>query len=337
MSNPTPAQEEFAAFLDKNTRSELDHIHPEDRDEVAREAEEQSEDEEDRYRASKIEAAMRMPTMDAHTEVRLPPPSFDMGRSTGVKGVIADARSFEAARRTKWKNRVRAARRSVFGVESAKQERSSGPDSDGSGAEDSDEEAFLQQWRESRRRELEEESRKPVRNRRTSPSVRLFGRFDHVDALGYLDAIEKVGRDTVVVVFVYDHEVGGPIRGNPPLRFSPLARSLRADQVQTVRSLGRDRVCHDPAGPRVPGGPLRQGALRGHRVRQRRRAGHPRIPEPGRPLRQPDRRAGDDTGRRGFRHGLAQETLHGTGHPVKGACAELSPSANCWFTLPLSG
>jgi hypothetical protein len=28
-----------------------------------------------------------------------------------------------------------------------------------------------------------------------------------VDALGYLDAIEKVGRETTVVVFVYDHEV----------------------------------------------------------------------------------------------------------------------------------
>jgi len=37
--------------------------------------------------------------------------------------------------------------------------------------------------------------------------VRLFGRLDTVDAMGYLDAIEKVGRETVVVVFVYDHEV----------------------------------------------------------------------------------------------------------------------------------
>ena len=35
----------------------------------------------------------------------------------------------------------------------------------------------------------------------------MFGRLDTVDALGYLDAIEKVGRETVVVVFVYDHEV----------------------------------------------------------------------------------------------------------------------------------
>ncbi|KAG7290761.1 hypothetical protein NEMBOFW57_000764 [Staphylotrichum longicolle] len=206
MSNPTPAQEEFTAFLDNNNKSDLDGIHPEDRDAAARELDERSEDEEDRYRASQIDAAMRMPTMDGHAEIRLPPAEFDRGRSTGVKGVIADARSYETARRTKWKDRVRAARRSVFGLDSGRQDRGSSSESDCSGPEDPDEEAFLQQWRESRRRELEEESRNPVRNRRTSPSARLYGRFDHVDALGYLDAIEKVGRETVVVVFVYDHE-----------------------------------------------------------------------------------------------------------------------------------
>ncbi|KAK4154198.1 thioredoxin-like protein [Chaetomidium leptoderma] len=207
MSNPTPAQEEFASFLDKNSRSDLNGIHPEDRDIAARDIDDrQSEDEEDRYRTSQIDAAMRMPTLDAHAEIRLPPAEFDRGRSTGVKGVIADARSYETARRSKWKERVRAARRSVFGLDSGRRDRSSEPDSDGSGAEDPDEEAFLNQWRESRKRELEEESKNPIRNRRTSPSARLYGRFDHVDALGYLDAIEKVGRETVVVVFVYDHE-----------------------------------------------------------------------------------------------------------------------------------
>ncbi|KAL2164286.1 hypothetical protein VTH06DRAFT_3502 [Thermothelomyces fergusii] len=209
MSDPTPAQEEFAAFLDKNSRSELDGVHPEDREAVAKELEdgERSEDEEERYRASLIDAAMRMPTMDARTEIRLPPADFDRGRSTGVKGVIADARSYEAARQSKWKERARAARRGVFDTgSSGRPNQSSGTDSDGSGAEDPDEIAFLEQWRENRRRELEEESKRPVRNRRTSPSIRLYGRFDQVDALGYLDAIEKVGRDTVVVVFVHDPE-----------------------------------------------------------------------------------------------------------------------------------
>jgi len=207
MSNPTPAQEEFAAFLAKNSDRD-DGVHPEDRDYEAREAADQSEDEEERYRAEQIEAAMRMPTLDNRTEIRLPPASFDNGRSTGVKGVIADARSYETARRSKWKDRAHRVRNSVFGLDGFKNDRSSGPDSDGSGTEDPDEAAFLEQWRESRKRELEEEARNGgLRSRRTSPSVRMYGRFDTVDALGYLDAIEKVTGETTVVVFVYDHEV----------------------------------------------------------------------------------------------------------------------------------
>jgi hypothetical protein len=72
----------------------------------------------------------------------------------------------------------------------------------------SDDGEFLEQWREARRKEIMREG-SDIRNRRTSPSMRRFGRFDEVDALGYLDAIERVGRETVVVVFVYDVEVRG--------------------------------------------------------------------------------------------------------------------------------
>lgn len=206
--NPTPAQEEFAALFAKSNLNGSSS-HPEDRSYL--DSDRSSGDEEDHYRASQIDAAMRMPTFDraagAGVDIKLPPASFDAGRTTGVKGVIADARAYENARRSKWKDRVRAARQSVFGVNSA--QRSSDIDSEGSAEEqDPDEEAFLQQWRESRRRELEAETAKgQIRNRRTSPSVRIYGRLDEVDALGYLDAIEKVGRETVVVVFVYDHEV----------------------------------------------------------------------------------------------------------------------------------
>lgn len=78
--------------------------------------------------------------------------------------------------------------------------------SSGSDAGLSDDEEFLERWRAQRRVEMQSEG-KDIRNRRTSPSVRRYGRFDEVDALGYLDAIEKVGRETVVVVFVYDSEV----------------------------------------------------------------------------------------------------------------------------------
>ncbi|KAI0002736.1 thioredoxin-like protein [Xylariaceae sp. FL0662B] len=208
-TDPTPAQEEFQNFLDRNTDNGL-RIHPEDRDEIQKEGannsdqdEDEDEDEEDRYRNAQIDAAMRAPS--ARPEVNLPPASFDSGRSTGVKGVIADARSYEQARQSKWRNRVRAARKSVFSfgdLSTPAATKSAHSDED----TDRDEDAFLQQWRESRKQELEAIAKNNIRNRRTSPSLRMFGRLDTVDALGYLDAIERVGRDTVVVVFVYDSE-----------------------------------------------------------------------------------------------------------------------------------
>lgn len=213
-SNPTPAQEEFQNFLDKNTDNGP-RVHPDDREHARQEAEnsdqDEGEDEEDRYRNSQIDAAMRAPTLTG--DVKLPPATFDSGRSTGVKGVIADARSYELARQNKWRTRVRAARKSVFGkndVMKTPRSHNSGSDEDG----DEDEDAFLQQWRESRRQELEKEAKTGFHNRRTSPSLRMFGHFDTVDALGYLDAIEKVGRESIVVVFVYDPEVGWVPRTN---------------------------------------------------------------------------------------------------------------------------
>lgn len=200
--NLTPAQEEFQDLIDKNTDNGP-HVHPEDLDDARREANDSDEDEEDHYRQSKIDAAMRVPTTGG--DVKLPPAAFDSGRSTGVKGVIADARAYEEARQGKWRNRVRAARKSVFGLSDAAKR--SGSNSESEEDPDQDEESFLQQWREARRQQLEQEINNGVRHRRTSPSMRLWGRFDSVDALGYLDAIEKVGRETTVAVFVYDHQV----------------------------------------------------------------------------------------------------------------------------------
>ncbi|KAL3955989.1 hypothetical protein ACCO45_008835 [Purpureocillium lilacinum] len=195
------AQEEFDDLVAKNTARET--LHPEDRDDRDRDYDD--EDEETAYRNSKIDAAMR--------------------------GVIADARSFQTARRSKWVDRAKSARSSIFGlagVTSSNNNVGSGgssrseseTDEDARSADNSDEETFLQEWRETRRRELESESGREVRNRRTSPSVRLYGRLDEVDALGYLDAIEKVRRETKVVVFVYDNEVlrriGHHRVGHPP-------------------------------------------------------------------------------------------------------------------------
>ncbi|KAF7546593.1 hypothetical protein G7046_g9255 [Stylonectria norvegica] len=208
----TPAQDEFNDLIAKNTHRET--IHPEDRDDDQHKSY-LDLSEEDSFRNTQIDSAMRMPTVDRLTgagasEIKLPPASFDNGAATGVKGVIADARNYELARKNKWRNRVRTARRSIFGLESvaqAPQKSDSESDEDAHSTGNSDDDAFLQEWRESRRRELESENSRNVKNnRRTSPSVRIYGRFDEVDAMGYLDAIEKVGRETTVVVFVYDHE-----------------------------------------------------------------------------------------------------------------------------------
>ncbi len=201
--DPTPAQEEFRDFIDKNTDTGP-RVHPEDLDDARRDSSNSDEDEEDRYRQSKIDEAMRVST-DTR-DVQLPPAAFDSGRSTGVKGVIADARAYEEARQGKWRTRVRAARRSVFGVgDTPKHSSSHSGESDDDF--DREEESFLQQWREARRQQLEAEIRNGIRTRKTSPSLRTWGQFDPVDALGYLDAIERVGRDTTVVVFVYDDQV----------------------------------------------------------------------------------------------------------------------------------
>ncbi|KAL2888450.1 Phosducin-like protein [Ceratocystis lukuohia] len=226
MSDPTPAQEEFNRLV-SNSSKNLDHRHPEDRSASPSHSNDLSEEE--AFRASQVEDNMRY-THHASAStgaMRLPPASFDANAATGVKGVIADARAYQAAKQSKFKTAMRSARHSIFGGDatlgttstctsghvrsssrsaSNKGSRSSSRSSaaaDLSGSEWADEDAFLAQWRESRRRELEADG-KAVRTRRTSPSVRVYGRFDEVDALGYLDAIEKVARDTTVVVFVYD-------------------------------------------------------------------------------------------------------------------------------------
>lgn len=214
---PTAAQEEFDRLVANNASSSSNsNLHPEDRKSALSSRRHSNDDlsEEESFRQAQIDAAMRMPT--GASELKLPPASFDSGRTTGVKGVIADARSYESARKMTFMDRARNARNSIFGLAGAatgnaranniSNKSESETDDDGK-SDGPDEESFLQQWRESRRRELESEANRAVRTRRTSPSVRAYGRFDEVDALGYLDAIEKVGRETKVVVFIYDHEV----------------------------------------------------------------------------------------------------------------------------------
>jgi hypothetical protein len=206
MAARTEAQEEFDTILSKASAGPRNTHHPDDSNDYRHDRETGERAEEDEYNEARIDEAMRMSSF-AHAAgggetLRLPPAAFDQGRTTGVKGVIADARSYEEARRCgSWRNRFsRSASNSR-----APDKRATFLKDDGEGSASEDEE-FLERWRQQRRVELQNVG-SDIRNRRTSPSVRRFGRFDEVDAMGYLDAIEKVGRDTVVVVFVYDHEV----------------------------------------------------------------------------------------------------------------------------------
>ena len=203
MAARTGAQEEFDAIISRAFVSDRLSYHPDDNDDYQHDKESSDREEEDEYTQKRIDENMRMPTLDRSGggTLSLPHRDFDDGRTTGVKGVIADARSYEEARRSgSWRNKFTRG-----GSETRADKRATFLRDDGEGSASEDEE-FLERWRQQRRDELQSTGN-DIRNRRTSPSARRYGRFDEVDALGYLDAIEKVGRDTIVVVFVYDPDV----------------------------------------------------------------------------------------------------------------------------------
>ena len=64
----------------------------------------------------------------------------------------------------------------------------------------------MRKWRKSRLKELQQgamDSKLHSRERRK----RVFGGLTTVDGNGYLDALEKVSPNTVVVVYIYDDYV----------------------------------------------------------------------------------------------------------------------------------
>lgn len=206
MAAQTAAQEEFNNLVAKASAGEQLTHHRDDIEDYRHDAENSDRDEEDEYLARRVDENMRLSSLDPRGgPMHLPPREFDSGRTTGVKGVIADARSYDEARRTNgsWRGKFDRVRGASASREDKAASSATFLKEEGEGSASEDEE-FLERWREQRRMELQKGS--DIRNRRTSPSVRRYGRFDEVDALGYLDAIEKVTRDTVVVVFVYDSE-----------------------------------------------------------------------------------------------------------------------------------
>ena len=141
-------------------------------------------------------------------------PTFAVDANTGPKGVIADAQSFERARKRSFRKTLNglssALSSNVLGAAeriSAGARRRS-PSQNGSDKSTEDEDEFLQSWREKRLLEMEEKGRVLRTTRRTSPSKHSWPAcLTSVDALGYLDAVERVPRDAVVVVLISDDEV----------------------------------------------------------------------------------------------------------------------------------
>jgi hypothetical protein len=118
--------------------------------------------------------------------------------NTGPKGVIADAQAFERARKKSFRQTLLSA--AGFDSKATRDETPPPPAEGSSGSED-DEDRFMRKWRTSRMHELQ------GRPRRASPRGRRYGTVETVDAAGYLDAIEKVTPDTVVLVCIYDPQV----------------------------------------------------------------------------------------------------------------------------------
>ncbi|CDM30691.1 hypothetical protein DTO013E5_662 [Penicillium roqueforti] len=200
------AQEEFNQLVNNN-RSRFTS-HPEDQ-----ESEPYFSDEEP---ASRLRSRQTVDSSDeeadadmvssrtANANYHIPNTVYEA--NTGPKGVIADAQAFERARKKSFRRTLL----SVAGLDSnsasysSKSTRDDVPLAAGdqsSASEDDDEARFMSKWRQSRMHELQGRN-----NRRASPRGRRYGSVETVDAAGYLDAIEKVTPDTVVVVCIYDQE-----------------------------------------------------------------------------------------------------------------------------------
>jgi hypothetical protein len=161
-------------------------------------------------------------------------PTTHFSANTGPKGVISDAQSFNQAKKSTFRNTLSAfsnSAQSAFSHTSSQRkvsdwnkENSLGDNSDNELCV-GDEEDFMRQWRKKRIAELAAIG--SAAQRRQSPSKRVWGTFDDVDANGYLDAVEKVPNDAIVVVCIYD-----PLVCQLPTPMGPLpTRPLPTDNA----------------------------------------------------------------------------------------------------------
>lgn len=200
------AQEELDRYLNNNEKITG---HPEDQNNSDNESSTHSSDgdgkkakgHDDYHHSDSSDNDTAPPKMVARsTAYKVPSTVFEA--NTGPKGVIADAQSYERARKRSFRRTLM----SMAGFDPSrlnKEQTSPNLSLSGASSPEDDDEAFMRTWREARAQELMQRSK-----RRNSPSKRVYGTVETVDANGYLDAIERVPLDTVVVVCIYDPEVG---------------------------------------------------------------------------------------------------------------------------------
>lgn len=188
------AQDEFNQLLNNN-KSSLSH-HPSDRL--------SSSPSPSPSNSSPEPSEPAMPPRTAPTNYHIPNTVYDA--NTGPKGVIADAQAFERARKTSFRKTLLSAAGFNSNPSSSHNDYLQHPAAQGENSSASEEEDdFMRKWRASRMQELQTQNNGA--GRRVSPRRRIYGHVEDVDAGGYLDAIEKVPANTVVVVCIYDPEV----------------------------------------------------------------------------------------------------------------------------------
>lgn len=188
----TSAQDEFNELIRDKDR---ENRHPEDRHDDSDHSEKDSTGPDHYPEKQDTDDELDIPK-DMRSNYYLP--SIRSEANTGPKGVIADAHAFEKAKKQ--------ARRFTWRKSSPPNAYVSPFNDEKASSEDENEEGFLQKWREARLRELQNAGQR-IRSRTTSPTRRIYGNLTAVDGEGFLEAIEKVPRDTVVVVFIYDDMV----------------------------------------------------------------------------------------------------------------------------------
>jgi len=214
------AREEADRYFPRRDRPST---HPEDRDDSStHSSDEQPESSFDAYHSDPGTDDDTIPTMATMTATKTAYqiPTRTHFANTGPKGVIADAQSFARAKQSTFRQRLASFASNLTSSKpvptvTAKADKrktlSGSPQSttsDSEGLTLSDDEAdseFMKTWRANRLQELASQSQSTHNSHRKNvPSQRTWGTFVEVDASGYLDAIEKVSDDTVVVVMIHD-------------------------------------------------------------------------------------------------------------------------------------